>query len=154
MAQSVFQTKETKEQAKREELIAQAIGLWKLSAEEYRILPYKYFFCLAEKRRLGLSINKLPLQEEDWPQVPLFYILSEDYAKFWLKQKTTKELVQLVEQVQEVIGYNYAYCSIKEWVRDATYLITHASPTKKSHKKKVVISETEEVIKYLKSPWE
>ena len=128
---TLFQTKESKKQAKRAELIARALSFWANSAEEYRNLPYKYFFCLAEKRRLGLSKKGLPLKEEDWPRLPLFYIMDFEVAKEWLEQKSTKELIELVNSLDEVIHYNYAYCSMREWVRDATYLITHTGKGKK-----------------------
>ena len=101
---SLFQTKESKKQARRAELIAKALSFWATYAEAYRSLPYKYFFCLSEKQRLGLSRNKLPLTEEDWPKVPLFYIEDFETAKGWLDQKTTSELHYLVEVLEEVVN--------------------------------------------------
>lgn len=135
--ETLFQTKEQKEQGKRVELIAKALAFWATSSEEYRNLPYQYFFLLEEKRRLGLSKKGLPITMEDWPMISLFFILDFEVAKDWLNEKSTKELENLVTYVDESVHYNYAYCSMREWVRDATYLVSHYD----KKKKKAIISE-------------
>ena len=162
MAQStIFTTKEQKDKQKRKELIEKALTLWARHAEEYRNLPYRYFFLLEEKTRLGLTPNQLPLTEKDWPRIPLFYIINGDEAREWLKQKRTTEIYLMIERIEEAVGYNYAYCSIKEWVKDAKYLVTHAEymPSSKKVNKKAVLSggKTKVVISAEVeplSPWE
>lgn len=131
MAQELFISKETRERARREQLIKKGLQLWRDHAEEYRVLPYKYFFYLTEKKIAGIKLNKICstfCTEENYPEIPLFRILHTSEALAWLSDKTTEELEAELDEIVFVIGGDYLYRSMREWVAEAIYLLSHDKP--------------------------
>ena len=131
MAQELFMNQETRERARKERLVKRGMQLWNDYAKEYRVLPYKYFFYLEEKKTAGIRLNKIRAtfcREENYPEVPFFRILYISEAIAWLEDKTSDELEKEFEAIEFMIDGDYLYRSMKEWVAEAVYLLSHDKP--------------------------
>lgn len=135
MAQELFISEETRERARKERLVNKGMRLWCDYAEEYRVLPYKYFFYLAEKKSAGMKLNKICAtfcSEDNYPEIPFFRILDIGDALAWLKEKDSDELESLLGEIEFLLGSNYLYRSMREWVIEAIYLLSHDKPRPRS----------------------
>lgn len=123
MSTKIFISEEEILKKEREEALKHAIRLWELFSEEYKTLLDKYYKCLEEKKKRKLTLYKLPITKEDYPNIPFLKIQDHYSAENFLNRKSTREIRQIINAVEEAVRYNYAYSSIKEWIRDANYLI-------------------------------
>lgn len=154
MGTKVFITEEDRQQNRRRELEVRARSLWANFAEEYKKMPFDYFFCLQEKKQRGLKLHKLPVTVEDYPNLPLLrYYKLEDVDNF-IKHLTTVELSTLVEETEDAVYHHYVLCSLREWLRDAKYLINRSNE-ERLRKEQLKKSSTppKKVGKNAVSPW-
>lgn len=148
MGTKVFITEEDKKQITRKELEGRAISLWSTYSEEYKTLPFKYFFCLQEKRARRLKLNRLPVSVEDYPNLPLLYQARYDDLERYIKRLSSYELRYIVEDTEDAVKHNYVITSLREWLKDATYLIKrHDEEIAKKSSVPPVKAET------INSPW-
>lgn len=122
-AHAIFITEEDKRQNNRKALETQALSLWQNYAEEYKTLPIDYFFCLQEKYKRGMKSHKLPFAIEDYPNLPLLRFMRYDDVDKFIRKLTMDELKQTVETTQETVEYNFVIRSLRDWIKDARYLI-------------------------------
>lgn len=109
----------------RRELIDQAMRLWHLYAEPYRVMPLRYQFLLAEKRRLGIApLNKIrKCILNDYPKIPFFEITSEDAARAKLDRMGDLQILCLIRWIDDVVNYNHAYCTLRDRIAEFTYAV-------------------------------
>lgn len=127
VAQSCFEREQdAREQRRRFYLIDQMISLWRSSAEEYRILPLKYLFLIKEKRAAKLTLNAFSVRIlDEYPNIPFFNLTHESEARVWLESKTTPDLEYELYSLEYTLGGNHAYKSLKDWIIDANYKLSH-----------------------------
>ena len=124
MTQALFLTEEEVKKRKKNELINRCMTIWAESATEYRLLPYKYFFLLNEKRAAGLPLRKLKIDLlADYPEVCFFRIFDEPSAKAWLEDMELDTLERELDHL-ESLSTNYSYVSLKSWVFDTIYSLS------------------------------
>ena len=131
MAQELFRNRETEARERKDRLVKRGLLLWRQYAEEYRVLPYKYFFYLVEKKKAKLKLNKIPsvhCDADEYPEIPFFRILNPDEALVWLEDMDVDTLQEEISNIQFIIDTNYLYKSMKEWVAEAIYLLSHKKP--------------------------
>lgn len=129
MAQELFMTDERMEQREREKLIERGMIIWRECAEDYRTLIIKYLFLIEEKRKKKLPPKRVPKAAlEDYPIIPFLRILEEDEAKFVLESMSTYELRMAVEDIDFTLASDYSFRTIKGWVTDTIYALTHEKP--------------------------
>lgn len=111
----------------RQELMERALRLWQVHAELYRIMPIQYQFLLAEKRRLNIApINKIKkCVLDDYPEIPFFAILDEPSARIRLEGMSDMGLLCLVKWIENVVGCNQAYRTLRNRIIDFNYAIDH-----------------------------
>lgn len=131
LAQDVFeQEMDARERSRRANMIDRMMNLWRSSAEEYRVLPLKYLFLRAEKRAANMALHAPSGKLTEYPAIPFFDILNEDMARVWLETKKTSELEYELYILEYTLGQNYYYKSLKTWVSDANYKLSHRKKAK------------------------
>lgn len=126
MGTKIFITEEDKAQNRRRELEVKAASLWATYADEYKILPIDYFFCLQEKEKRRMKLHKLPIAVKDYPNLPLLRIMRYDELDKFLRRLTMDELISVVNTTQYAVDHDYVLCSLREWIKEAKYLIQRA----------------------------
>ena len=139
----IFITEEDLKQNRRKELETRAFALWVNSAEEYRSLPFDYFSCLEEKRKRKLKLHKLPMAVEDYPNLELLMFMKRYDMEKFVYGLTMDQLSKVVETTEDALEHNYAICSLREWVRDAKYIIKHYDEEK----------QRKSSVQPIQSPW-
>lgn len=131
-AHKIFITEEDRKQNRRKELEVRALSLWASYAEEYKTLPFDYFFCLQEKRKRKLRLHRLPVAIEDYPNLPLLRYVNRYDAEKFVNKLTFDELSYIVETTEDAVEHDYAIRSLREWLRDAKYIIRRHDEQQKS----------------------
>lgn len=112
------------DRSKRE---GKAMYLWEQLAEDYRIKVIKYRFLVSTKKEKGILPLKKMLESDvqNYPSIPFFRILSEDEAKFFLKNLPDQELEHLITYILNVIQFDFTYRTMSSRICDYEWEIEH-----------------------------
>lgn len=125
MALAVFMTDKRREEILAEKMIQEALELWRRNATEYKTLPSRYHDLLEKKRQAQIKpLRKLSNEVlADYPKIPLLEFDTEEQAyKAICEWSKSGELGAVIENTRFLLGGDYVYSTLKNWVNETKYL--------------------------------
>lgn len=107
--------------------VQRAMDLWRIYGEKYRTNIQRYKELLSQKRELGiLPLNKLKKRILNaYPEIPFLRIEDEGEALTYLEEMRVSQVKRLIEYIEYVVEYDYAYCTISSRIVDYDFEIRH-----------------------------
>ena len=107
--------------------VQRAMDLWKIYGEKYRTNVQRYKELLAKKRELKIyPLNALKKRILNaYPEIPFLRIEDKDEALAFLEVMRASQIKRLIEYIEYVVEYDYAYCTINSRIVDYDFEIRH-----------------------------
>ena len=102
--------------------VERGVELWRMYAGTYRNMLTQYEFLLEQKRQLkkmNEPLRKIPKEVlDEFPEIPLFWMMSEREVREYLETLGLKRLFTTVKTIEYTLECNHSYRSVASAIAD------------------------------------